>query len=335
MGSYESKPLGVSVVIPGRNCAATLPTCIRSLRRVELGYPGQVIEILFVDDGSTDGSAKTAEAEGAIVLAGDGRGPGAARNKGWRAAAGDLIWFVDSDCEVAPAALAPLLAQLEDRAVGAVGGAYDNGCPDSLVARLIHEEIALRHRAMQGEVNFLASFSVIYRRDVLAQLSGFDERYLKGQDAELSFRTLAAGYRLRFENASRVAHFHERKLFGYLKTQYKQGYWRAFLHFEHGGHAGGDSYSKLTDHLQPPCSLVAAASLPFALWPAVGAWAAAPLAALAALQLPVMSRLVRPAGFGTALCFAGMSWLRSFWRGVGLAHGVLAMARGRGRAGRA
>ena len=335
MTGDSSSYVSVSVVIPGRDCAETLPACIRALRRVQAVHPDRTMEVVFVDDGSKDGSASVAEAEGALVLAGDGRGPGAARNKGWRAARGDLIWFVDSDCEVAQDSLGPLLAQLDDPKVGAVGGAYDNGCPDSLVARLIHEEIALRHRAMQGEVNFLASFSVIYRREVLEQLSGFDERYLKGQDAELSFRTLAAGYRLRFENASRVAHIHERMLFGYLQTRYKHGYSRAFLHLEHGGHAGGDSYSKLTDHLQPPCSLVALAALPFALWPAAGAWAAAPLAALVALQLPMMTRLVRPAGLGTALCFAGMSWLRSFWRGVGLAHGAIAMARGRGRAERA
>lgn len=325
---------GVSVVIPGRNCAGTLPACLRALRVVQAAHPERSIEILFVDDGSTDESAAVAAAEGASVLAGAGRGPGAARNTGWRAAHQPLIWFVDSDCEVAPDALGPLLEQLEDDAVGAVGGAYDNGCPDSLVARLIHEEIALRHRAMQGEVNFLASFSVIYRHDVLQQLGGFDERYLKGQDAELSFRTLAAGYRLRFENASRAAHFHERRLMPYLRTQYKQGYWRAFLHLEHGGHAGGDSYSRLSDHLQPPCALLGIVALPFSWLPSVGLWAVAPLVALAALQLPMMTRLVGPAGCKTAVCFGGMSWLRAFWRGVGFAQGATAKVLGSGQGGR-
>ena len=204
MTGDSSSHVCISVVIPGRDCAETLPACIRALRRVQSLNPDRAMEIVFVDDESTDSSASVAEAEGARTLAGDGRGPGAARNKGWRAARGDLIWFVDSDCEVAEASLGPLLAQLDDPKVGAVGGACDNGCPGSLVAQLIHEEIALRHhRSMQGEVNFLASFSVIYRRDVLEQLSGFDERYLKGQDAELSFRTLAqpdTGFR--FENAS-------------------------------------------------------------------------------------------------------------------------------------
>ncbi|MFM1870702.1 MAG: putative glycosyltransferase EpsH [Planctomycetota bacterium] len=329
-----TRPL-VSVVIPGRNCARTLPACLRALRRVRGARSGAPMELLFVDDGSTDDSAAVAAAEGAVVIVGDGRGPGAARNRGWRAASADLVWFVDSDCEVDSGALEALLPHLEDPSVGAVGGAYDNGCRDSLVARLIHEEIALRHRAMQGDVNFLASFSVVYRRGVLEQLGGFDERYLKGQDAELSFRTLAAGYKLRFENASRAAHFHERRLFPYLRTQYKQGYWRAFLHLEHGGHAGGDSYSRLTDHLQPPCALLGLAAAPLGLLPSVGVWAAAPLAALAALQIPIMIRLVRPAGITTALCFGGMSWLRAFWRGVGFANGIVAKACGRGRAGRA
>ena len=265
MADNDVRKADVSAVIPGRNCTETLPACLRALQRVARRPGSRLSEVILVDDGSTDGSAAVARAEGASVVDSGGRGPGAARNKGWRAARGSLIWFVDSDCEVYDDALDALLVHMEDPRVGAVGGAYDNGCPDSLMARLIHEEIALRHRAMQGDVNFLASFSVVYRRAVLEQLEGFDERYLKGQDAELSFRTIGAGYSLRFENVSRVSHFHERRLFSYLKIQYRQGYWRAFLHLEHRGHAGGDSYSKLSDHLQPPCALLGLAGLPLAV----------------------------------------------------------------------
>ena len=50
------------------------------------------------------------------------------------------------------------------------------------------------------------------------------------QDAELSFRTRAAGHRLHFDMKSVVDHYHEQRLCSYLKTQRQQGYWRVWLH---------------------------------------------------------------------------------------------------------
>ena len=91
-------------------------------------------ELIFVDDGSVDGSAVIAAAQGAVVVASGGRGAGAARNVGWRRASGELVWFVDSDCEADARALELLLPHLDQPGVCAVGGAYDNACPDSCVA---------------------------------------------------------------------------------------------------------------------------------------------------------------------------------------------------------
>ncbi len=322
----------VSVVIPGCNCADTIAPCLRAIASIIEQANSTVRELLFIDDGSTDNSAAIAAANGATVLPGGGKGAGAARNVGWRAATSELIWFVDSDCVAAETALDSLLPHFSDDAVGAAGGAYDNGCPDSILACIIHEEIAARHRAMPVNVDFLATFNVVYRRSVLHALGGFDERYLRGQDAELSFRTLDAGHQLRFAHNSRVAHFHERKLSAYLRAQYRQGYWRAFLHMEHPGRAGGDSYSRLSDHLQPPIALLSLVSLPLLAFPITGWLPLAPLASLVALQAPMSWRLLGPAGPRIAVCFAAMSALRAYWRGIGLARGALVKILGLSRA---
>jgi glycosyltransferase involved in cell wall biosynthesis len=321
----------VSVVIPGRNCAGTIRACLHAIGNIAKQSESPITEVLFVDDGSTDNSAVIAAEEGAQVLTGPGKGAGAARNRGWRAAKGDLIWFVDSDCVASGSALDALLPHLGDHAVGAVGGAYDNGCPDSLVACLIHEEIAVRHRAMPPEVDFLASFNVMYRRGVLETLDGFDERYLRGQDAELAFRTVDAGHRLRFEYTSRVAHFHERNLLAYFRAQFLQGYWRALLHFEHRGRTTGDSYSRFSDHLQPPVALLVLASSPMLAFPALAWLPLALLTALSLLQAPMMLCLRKRAGLRIAASFAVMSALRAFWRGVGLARGTIAQVLNRNR----
>lgn len=312
----------VSLVIPGRNCADTLGDCLAAAVRI-LEQPGSPLaEILFVDDGSTDDTLSVANRFPVRVLRGDGRGAGAARNIGWRAASQELVWFVDSDCVARPDALERLLPHLEDPEVAAVSGSYDNARPHSLLARLIHEEIMVRHARMGDDVDFLATFDVLYRRVVLDALDGFDERYRKGQDAELSFRVREAGHRLRFEPASRVAHFHEDHFGVYLRTQCQQGYWRVFLHMEHRGHAGGDSYSRLSDHVQPPLAAVAAALLPLGFltaWPVTAA-----NVLLLALQLPLAVAIGRGAGRGAGFAFAGFGFVRAYARACGMVAGGLA-----------
>jgi cellulose synthase/poly-beta-1,6-N-acetylglucosamine synthase-like glycosyltransferase len=212
---------------------------------------------------------------------------------------------------------------MDDPKVGGVSGSYGNMTPQSTLACLIHEEIIERHRAMPQCVDFLATFNVVYRRDVLERLGGLDERFLKAQDAELSFRVMEAGYELRFVFDSRVKHYHETRWLKYLHTQRDQGYWRVWLHLSHSGHAAGDSYSSLVDHMQPPLAMLALASivlLPFGklVWIPVGI-----VVLLWAAQLPMTMKLVRRLRRPRYLGFGAMSFVRAFWRGIGMTHGTL------------
>ncbi len=322
----------VSLVIPGRNCARTLRQCLEAV--VPLLDRTNLDEIVFVDDGSHDDTAAIASEFPVRIIPGEGKGPGAARNLGWRAAAHSLVWFVDADCVAEPDALERLLPHLEDPAVGAVSGSYGIMNDESLLACLIHEEIIERHRSMPQRVDFLATFNVLYRKEALDRVGGFDERFLKAQDAELSFRVAKAGYGLAFEFDSRVRHFHPDRWLGYLRTQRQQGYWRVFLHFCHSGHTSGDSYSSLLDHVQPPLAVLFLGTSPLLL---MGLWACIPgalLMLLAAAQVPLTVALIRRVRRPGFLVFAAMGFLRAFWRGLGMAHGVVAYARsGRKRFG--
>jgi glycosyltransferase involved in cell wall biosynthesis len=326
----------VTLVIPGRNCAATIGPCLRSV--VPLLQSAKLARVIFVDDASTDRTAQVVDdliaelrqgtsADVAIdVLSGPGKGAGGARNIGWQAADTDLIWFVDSDCVVDPDALQILLQHLDADDVAAVGGSYGNMRPDSLVASLIHAEIVQRHRRMRLEVDFLATFNVVYRRRVLAQLGGFDERFVKAQDAELAYRARRAGHRLRFDARSQVRHFHADSLGHYLKVQRQQGYWRAWLYAVHPERISGDSYSGFADHVQPPLALAMVALSPTMLLGPL-ALIQAPLAgALLAAQWPMTSELVRSKRSLRYAAFAPMSFCRAFSRGIGFAHGTTTAA---------
>ncbi|MFH1417328.1 MAG: glycosyltransferase [Planctomycetota bacterium] len=316
----------VSLVIPGRDCARTIRQCLGSVVPL-LEQPDCLLtEIIFVDDGSTDGTREIVGEFPVTLLDGVGRGAGAARNLGWRTANHALIWFIDSDCVAEPDALARLLPDMSDKQVGGVGGSYGNMAADSLLGCLIHEEIVERHRAMPKRVNFLATFNVLYRRSILEQIGGFDERFLKGQDAELAFRVMEAGYELRFEIDSRVKHFHPTRLWSYLRTQRQQGYWRVWLHLRHHGHSRGDSYSSLLDHVQPPLAVLAVAALPLMLVPSSYFRWIAPvlLLLLGSASIPMTLRLLARLREPRYLLYAVMSFVRAFWRGLGMVHGTLA-----------
>jgi len=330
----------VTLVIPARDAGRTIGDCLDAAIAVRDRTGSRLARIILVDDGSKDATVAEAEKRGIEVRCSGGRGAGAARNEGFRAATTDLLWFVDSDCVAAPDALELLLPHVDAAGVGGVGGTYGIAPDATLLERLIHEEIMVRHARMPEETNFLATFNVLYRRKILEALDGFDERYLKGQDAEFAFRVLESGHRLRFERRSVVRHFHADKLGRYLRVQRGQGYWRVALHLEHRGHAGGDSYSSLLDHLQPFAAAALVPACAFALvgllaLPSSSSWllAAAPCALLALFlllaQLPMALAMTRRAG-PAMLAFVPLGAVRAVWRAAGLSMGVIDRALGRG-----
>ena len=316
----------VTLVIPGRNCARTLPACLDAV--VWLLESGELCEILFVDDGSTDATRAIARRYPIRILDGGGAGPGAARNLGWRAARTDLIWFIDSDCVAEPEALQRLRSHLVESDIGGAGGSYANLLPDSTLACLIHEEIASRHRRMGDEVDFLGGFNVLYRRAALEAVEGFDECEVNGpgapgaEDCDLSFRLVQAGWRLKFDGESRVGHFHPTSLRRYLRSQYLHGRFRVRLYFRHSGKMAGDSYSGLADLLQPPLALAALLLLPWIWAPHVPLLASLSLAGTVACSLPQCATL-STLPWSTRIWFPFISSLRAAARGAGIVSGFL------------
>jgi GT2 family glycosyltransferase len=320
----------VSLVIPGRNCAATLESCLRAA--LPLKKRGALATIVFVDDGSTDDTRAIASRFDVTVVPGPGRGAAAARNVGWRRASTSLIWFVDSDCVIEPDTLDRLLPSLVDERVGAVGGSYTNRCPDSLLACLIHEEIVARHARMSAAVDFLGGFNVIYKRSVLEAVGGFDERYpaATAEDADISFRVRKAGFNLRFEPAALVGHYHETSLIRYLSTQRRHAFWRVRLHLDHRREGIANAYSSAMDHLQPPLAVLVLVGLPFLFIAGLRWVPLVPAVLLLLMQMPMTVSLMARTRSMQFLAFAALGFVRSFWRGVGLIHGLIAMLTSRG-----
>src|SRR4051794_20846413 len=109
----RSRPPRGSVIIPTRNRSHLLADAIRSVRALE--GPDLDLEILVVDNGSSDDTAAVATALGARVLQATTVGPAAARNTGIRAATGEYLAFLDDDDVWFPGHLRPELALLDAR----------------------------------------------------------------------------------------------------------------------------------------------------------------------------------------------------------------------------
>jgi HAD superfamily hydrolase (TIGR01662 family) len=128
------------------------------------------------------------------VLTGAGRGPAQARNVGWRAASTPWVAFLDDD--VVPTYRWPrdLVADL-DALAGDVAGVQGRIVVPLPVTRRASDA----ERGVAGlETARWATADLAYRRSVLAQLGGFDERFPRAyrEDAELALRVMDAGWRL-------------------------------------------------------------------------------------------------------------------------------------------
>ena len=128
------------------------------------------------------------------VVDGPGRGPAAARNVGWRTAAGEWVAFLDDDVVPGPRWLERLAADLGAAGPGLAGSQGRLRVPLPADRRPTDWE-----RNVAGlEGARWATADLAYRRAVLEEVGGFDERFPRAyrEDADLGLRVVAAGHRI-------------------------------------------------------------------------------------------------------------------------------------------
>jgi O-antigen biosynthesis protein len=213
----------VSVVVPAYNAERTIAECVESL--LELDYPQDRLELRVVDNSSGDRTAEIVRGYGdrVIVMHESRRGPSAARNAGLQAATGEVVAFTDADCRVDSGWLTALVAPLEDRRVGIAGGLILARPPANDV-ELFGESIHDHHLAIEVfDPGYVITMNWASRRETLLELGGFDEDFRRGEDVDLSYRAIQAGYELAFAESAVVYHRNETGLPGLLREGFLHG----------------------------------------------------------------------------------------------------------------
>ena len=240
----------LSVIICSLNGAAGVDRCLRALTAQTMA---PALEVIVVDDGSTDKTSEAGRAHGAIVIRHRvNRGLAAARNTGLGAATAPVVAFLDDDCEPEPAWARELLSGYGEGVIG-VGGLVRPVTSSRFMLGFLQRNNPLKPQ----ELNLAASGQLLYRlklylqrqwaqqeapsaravhsfaganmsfsRAALAAAGQFDERFrFGGEDQDLCVRLARSfpGARLMFRPQAVVCHHFEPSVRDTLRRSHAYG----------------------------------------------------------------------------------------------------------------
>jgi GT2 family glycosyltransferase len=223
----------ISVVICAHNAGSTLDECLS--HTCALDYPD--LEVIVVDDGSSDDTAEIAARHPGVRLAQlDHGGLAAARNEGFRIARGELIAYLDADAYPTPEWPYFLALGFDSSSVGGVGGPNLPPASDPTGAHVVA-------RSPGGPVHVLTSddraehvpgCNMAFWKLVLSEIGGFDPVYtVAGDDVDLCWKALDRGWEIGFHPAAVVWHHRRPALRAYLRQQWGYGRSEALVEARH------------------------------------------------------------------------------------------------------
>jgi glycosyltransferase involved in cell wall biosynthesis len=216
-----------------RNRARVIGACLNSILASD--YPPEKLEIVVTDNDSTDDTAAVLRGYGdRIRLVWERkRGPGAARNAALAAAGGEVVAFTDSDCLVDRAWVARIIQPLRDGEYGAAGGrilALPAGNDVEHFGERIHDHALA---ILYYRPAYLITMNLAVRLDVLRNVGCFDERLLRYEDVDLSYRLQQAGHAFAYVPDAYVYHRNRSNVVALMREAWGHGYYAPKLHRLH------------------------------------------------------------------------------------------------------
>jgi glycosyltransferase involved in cell wall biosynthesis len=310
----------VSIVVPARDEAAHIERCVRSILAQEIDGG---VEVIVVDDGSSDETASLAHSAGATVLSGPPLGISAALNRGLAAVRGSILIRFDAHSEMPPGYASACLRALEEEPGAANVGGWCIAAGTTSWGRAVGAALASpfgvghpsiwrqpRPGGKRRHVDHVP-FGCFWTSR-LRELGGWREDLLTNEDFELSYRLRGAGGQVVFDPAIWSIYRPQESLGDVARQYWRYGQWKAVM-------LSASPRSLRPRQLAPPALvlIVASASVPS---PLARPSRAALLVYLGGLG--IVSARSR-AGWRTAPVLAAM---HGAW-GAGLLRGFLRRAR--------
>ena len=275
----ERQPL-VSVIVPNYNYARTLDLCLSALERQD--YPR--IEVIVVDDRSTDDSVEIAHRHGARVLITDTNiGAPAARNLGVRHARGEVLFFLDSDVALTPDTVGNAVALLtSDPTLGVVCGTYEPEplIPDSRVERYRSLQLHYWISGDAGDITTIYSAIFAMWTRVFHEIGPLNPALRHSENADYGHR-ITQRYRIVLDLTIRGAHDHDDRLSVVLSKFFHRARLHIPLYLRRPDFNGGPTNSSRGWGSLAALFAVVAAVLPVLFGPL---WSLVPIAAAGRLH---------------------------------------------------
>jgi cellulose synthase/poly-beta-1,6-N-acetylglucosamine synthase-like glycosyltransferase len=199
---WRATPAGfapqVSVVIPAYNEERNIGRCLDAL--LAAGYPRERLEVLVVDDGSTDATREVVRSYAGVRLLCEGhRGKVAALNAGVRSAQHEYLLVIDADTLLRPGSVSEIVRPLADPRVAAVSGMATVGNPRGLLGWFQRVEYLLNALSRESFSSVLhlcpgiCGALTCYRRRALQQIDGF-KADTAAEDIDVSLELARGGF---------------------------------------------------------------------------------------------------------------------------------------------
>ncbi len=189
----------ISVIIPVHNCKLYIETAIASV----LSQQNCSFELIVIDDGSTDGTAQAIQpyAQNLRYIRQQNQGVSAARNHGIQVARGRFIAFLDADDYYLPNKLANQLQVFQtypDTGLVHSGWQRVNAQGQHLTEVKPWEDYPVLDLNTWLQFKPVLPSAMMFRRDQLLQVGGFDPRFAAAEDVDLVLRLAIAGCQSRW-----------------------------------------------------------------------------------------------------------------------------------------
>jgi len=178
-----------SIVVAAYNEEKDIPKLLNSL--IKIDYPKNRLEIIVVDDGSTDRTSEIVSKYPVKLIKGPHKGVGFARNLGFKDSGGKIVSFIDADLVLDKGFVKEVVKEFEENPkAGGLQYTIKLLNKKSLISRLLYLRKLLGMK-QPGKV----IVSNMFKRKILEKLNGYKPRYGYYDDWELSRRVVELGYK--------------------------------------------------------------------------------------------------------------------------------------------